>query len=123
MSHRNVKSGQDKSPKAKPAPNGRDEKPADNGQPAAPDPYDIAALRLKQDWAAATGLQKTLIRLPVRKPAKEWFVRCHPDEDYRVPLAVIEIKGDRGSEMYLVSPALHEALAAEPTFRPKLFTL
>lgn len=87
--------------------------PHDPAAPAA-DPFDPASLRLTQDFAASVGVKKALLTVPVRKPAKEWFVQTHPAEEYRMPTAVLELKEDR--EVYLVAPALWPDLAAESTF-------
>jgi hypothetical protein len=92
--------------------------PSTNGAPAGPDPFDPAGLRLPPDGTAALGVKKALLSVPVRKPAKEWFVRVHPEEDYRLQTCVIELKEDR--ETYLVAPSLWPDLAAEPTLRRKL---
>jgi hypothetical protein len=95
-----------------------------NGTPPAstvPDPFDPAALRLSQDFAAGMGVKKALLTVPVRKPEKSWFVRVHPADGYALQTAVVELKEDR--ETYLVAPALWPALAAESTFSPRaLFT-
>jgi len=89
--------------------------------PTAPDPFDPASLRLSQDFAAGLGVKKALLTVPVRKPDKSWFVRVHPDDDYSLQTAVIELKEDR--ETYLVAPTLWPTLAAESTFSPRaLFT-
>jgi hypothetical protein len=86
-----------------------------------PDPFDPASLRLSQDFSASLGVKKALLTVPVRKPDKAWFVQVHPDKDYRLQTAVIELKEDR--ETYLVAPALWPDLAAEATFSPRaLFT-
>jgi hypothetical protein len=100
--------------------------PAEGAPPAeeapaaevAPDPFDPASLRLTQSLTTATGVRKALISVPVTKPDKSWFFRCHPAEEYRLQTYVIEAKADR--ETYLVSPALWAELATEPTLRPKL---
>lgn len=85
------------------------------------DPFDPKSLRLSQDFANSLGVEKKLITVPVRKPAKEWWVQVHPDESYRIETAVIELKEDR--EIYLVNPALWPELATESTFSPRaLFT-
>jgi hypothetical protein len=91
--------------------------PGDNGQPtAAPDLFaDLANLRLSQDFASSVGVKKALLTVPVRKPAKEWFIRTHPD--LRIETAVVELKEDR--ETYLVQPALWSELASESTFGPR----
>ena len=90
-------------------------------QEAAPDPFDVGRLRLSQDFAASVGVKKALLTVPVRKPAKEWFVQVHPDESFRLQTAVIELKEDR--ETYLVDRTLWDQIATEATFSPRaLFT-
>jgi hypothetical protein len=91
------------------------------GANPAPDPFDPARLRLSQDFAASLGVKKLLLTVPVRKPAKEWWIQVHPDPAYRIETAVLELKEDR--EVYLVDPALWSELATESTFGPRaLFT-
>jgi hypothetical protein len=104
------------------APNGQPDSLATFGseasQPEA-DPFDVASLRLPQDFASAVGVKKLITTIRVQKPSKEWFVRTHPDPAYRLQTAVLELKdGDR--EVYLVAPDLWPELATEPTFSPRL---
>ena len=73
-----------------------------NTPTAAPDPFDPASLRLSQEMNAGFGAKKLLTTVPVRKPSKEWFVRCHPDEAYSLETNVIELKEE--GETYLVAP-------------------
>jgi hypothetical protein len=95
----------------------------DYGQPAsfpdhrsAPDVFaDLAGLRLSQDFAATVGVKRALVTIPVRKPAKEWFVRTQPS--LRLETVVLELKEDR--EIYFVAPALWPELASESTFSPR----
>jgi hypothetical protein len=89
----------------------------DGPKPEA-DPFDLEALRLSQDFAAAVAVKRLITTIPVRKPSKEWFVRTHPGPDYRLQTAVVELKEDR--ETYLVAPGLWPELASEPTFTPRL---
>jgi hypothetical protein len=91
--------------------------PSPSGAGGAPDPFDPARLRLSQDFASTVGVKKALLTVPVRKPAKEWFIRVHPDMDYRIETAVVELKEER--EIYLVDPGLWDALAGEATFGPR----
>lgn len=92
---------------------------AAEGEPM--DPFDPASLRLSQDFMATAGVKKLLLSVPVRKPSKEWFVRTHPDEGYRLQTAVLELKEDR--EIYLVGRDLWGELTTESTFSPRmLFT-
>lgn len=81
------------------------------------DPFDPEALRLSQDFSSSLGVKKALLSVPVRRPSREWFVRVHPDEAYRLQTAVVELKETR--EVYLVSPALWSGLAGESTFSPR----
>ena len=93
--------------------------PGSDSRPA--DPFDPGRLTLSQDFAAGLGVKRALLTVPVRKPAKEWWVQVHPDEAYRIQTAVLELKEDR--ETYLVDPDLWSELATESTFSPRaLFT-
>ena len=98
--------------------------PSDNGPPpdeapsraSAPDLFaDLSVLRLSQDFAASCGVKKTLLTVPVRKPAKEWFIRTNAE--LRLETYVLELKEDR--ETYLVAPALWSKLVTESTFGPR----
>jgi hypothetical protein len=66
-----------------------------------PDPFDLANLRLGQNYNETAGVKKMLNTVPVRKPHKQEFVRVHPDPTFRENFAMIELKEDR--EEYLVS--------------------
>jgi hypothetical protein len=83
-------------------------------------PFDPAMLRLDQSYADTVGVKKHLKTVPVRKPDRTWFVRVHPDPNYRLtPAAIIEEKDDR--EVYLVTPQI--ALEFPDEFTPvTLFT-
>ena len=77
-----------------------------------PDPFDPAALRISQDFAAAAGVKQVLATIPVRKPGKQDFIRTHPSEEYRLTTVVIELRDER-SESYLVTPDLRDELIGE----------
>ena len=81
------------------------------GPPENPDPFDPAALRLSQDFGAEIGVKKHLMRVPVRRPNRQEFFRVHPDEDYRIDTAILELKEDR--EIYLVAPDMRDELFGE----------
>jgi hypothetical protein len=83
-----------------------------------PDPFDPEALRLAPDQAGGLGVKKALLTVPVRRPAREWFIRVHPDPDYRLQTAVIELKED--GETYLVDRSLWPELGGETTFTSKM---
>ena len=90
---------------------------ANGNSTATSDPFDIARLRLSQDFVAAAGVKKVLNTIPCRKPSKEWFVQTHPDPAYRIQTCVIELKED--SEIFLIDPSLWPDLIGESTFSPR----
>lgn len=79
---------------------------------ATADPFaDLSKLRISQDFAAGIGVKKALITVPVRKPDRQWFVRVHPEEDFRLQTAVLELRDER--EAYLVARELWADLSGE----------
>ena len=86
-----------------------------------PDPFDPESLRLPQDFGTALGVKRALLTVPVRRPAKEWFIRVHSDPQYHLHTAVIELK--EVAEVFLVSQHLWPDLAGESTFTSKMLYL
>ncbi len=76
-----------------------------------PDPFDPAALRLSQDFAALADVKPILATVPVRKPNKQDYVRVHASEDYQLTTALLELKDER--ETYLVGPDIRQELFGE----------
>ncbi len=89
------------------------------GNANAPDPFDVARLRLEPDDDAALGVRELLVSVPFRKPSKEQFIRVHRDAAYRCTGGLIELKEEKG-ESYWVDPALWPYLTDEPTFGLRL---
>jgi len=90
-----------------------------NTNSAIANPFDPSKLRLSQQFSESTGVRKLVTTIPVRKPNKQDFVRVHPNPEFRLETAVLELKEDR--ETFLVSPELWPELPNELT--PKvLFT-
>ena len=86
-----------------------------------PDPFEPENLRLSQNFGESLGVKKVLITIPKKKPSKEWWIRVHPDPDFRIETAVLELKEDR--EIYLVDRFLWDELSMETTFSPRaIFT-
>ena len=81
-----------------------------------PDEFDPSSLRLTQDFSAAVGVKKVRVNVPVRRPDAQWFVRVHPEPEWCLPVALIELKDDR--EVYVVDPKLCADLSREVV--PKL---
>jgi hypothetical protein len=93
---------------------------ADNPlEQGAPDPFDVEALRLSQDFEEMAGVRRLLTTVPVRKPHKQEWIWVHPDPDYHGTFAVIELKEDR--EYYLITPQIARELPDELT-RVTIFT-
>jgi hypothetical protein len=92
--------------------------PTDHGKTpptaAAPDPFNIAALRLPPSFEETAGVRKMVTTVPVRKPHSQEWVRVHPGEDYRNDFATIHLKQD--NEFYIVMPHLIEDLRSELIF-------
>jgi hypothetical protein len=65
-----------------------------------PGKFDLASLRLPQNFTETVNVKKLLTTVPVRKPGPQDFVRVHPGQNYRDNFAMIELKDDR--EMYLI---------------------
>jgi hypothetical protein len=78
---------------------------------AAPDPFNVAALRLGQSFEEATGVKKLLTTVPVRKPHKQEWIRVHPSEDYRGTFGLIDLK--EAGEFYLLTPEMARDLSNE----------
>jgi hypothetical protein len=89
--------------------------------PAAPspdDPFDLAHLRLNQNFSTI-GVKKLLLTVPVRKPNRQVFIRVRPGEEWRLQTLVLDLKEE--GEIYLVSQSLWGELGLE--LKPKvLFT-
>lgn len=67
-------------------------------------PFDPTRLRLSQRFSQGVDIKRALVTVPVRKPNPQEFFRVHPDEEWRLDTALIEIKLDR--EFYLVAPEI-----------------
>jgi hypothetical protein len=102
---------------AGPSPNG----PAVSAE-TAPDPHDVSRCLLGTDYAAAVGVSKLLLEVPVRKPNRETWFRVHPDPTFRSNAAVLEVGGEGiDRELFLVLPELWPSLQlTESTFGTRL---
>jgi hypothetical protein len=83
---------------------------SDTKQPSS-DPFDPRNLRLSQDFGASVAVKKAVITIPVRKPDRQWFVRVRPGNDWRLPVAIIDVTEER--DPYVVAPSLVADLTAE----------
>lgn len=76
---------------------------------AAPNPFDPAKLRLKQDFVSSAGVKKLLTRVPVRKPSKQEWFQVHPEALYRMDMGVIDY--DEDDAWYAVTQDLQDDLS------------
>jgi hypothetical protein len=67
------------------------------------DPFDPASLRIGQDFVTKFGVTKLLTTVPVGKPHRQQWFRTHPDPEYRLAVAIIQVKDD---DEYYVVPAM-----------------
>ena len=82
---------------------------------SAPDPFDLASLRLNPSFVETAGVKKLLTTVPARRPSPQDFVRVHSSADYRENFAMIDLKDDR--EDYLVRPEILPDLAGEVVYK------
>lgn len=76
----------------------------DDEETLASDPFDPKRLRLSQRFSQGADVKRAVVTVPVRKPNPQEFFRVHPDGNWQLETALIEIKADR--EMYLVDPEI-----------------
>ena len=82
---------------------------------AAPDPFDLASLRLNTSFLETAGVKILLTTVPARKPSPQDFVRVHPAPEYRENFAMIDLKDDR--EDFLVRPEILPDLVGEVVYK------
>jgi hypothetical protein len=75
---------------------------------------DLAALKLSDTILSSA--KETLSKLPVQKPGKQVFYRCHPDDDMSLITAVFEDKENR--EFFLIAPEMRGAMQALDQLTP-----
>jgi hypothetical protein len=81
----------------------------------APDPFDLASLRLNPSFIETAGVKKLLTTVPARRPNPQEFVRVHPSSEFRENFAMIDLKDDR--EDYLVRPEILPELEGEFVYK------
>jgi hypothetical protein len=81
---------------------------------------DLEAIRLGPEDTAQIGTREILTRVPVRKPGKAEFVRCHPDPNMSLAVTIY-VDRDERDDVYFVAPQMRGALAED--LRPVLLQL
>lgn len=82
--------------------------------------HNLEAIRLSPDDTVGIGTREILTRVPVRKPRKDEFVRCHPDPAMSVAVTIYT-DGEERDDVYFVAPLMRGALAED--VRPVLLQL
>lgn len=85
------------------------------------DPFDPEKLRLSQDYGGQLGVRMEILTVPVRKPAKTWWVRVRPGEEFRLQTLLLDLEEE--NESYLLDPKLWPDLAFEGVVRPSVMFL
>lgn len=80
-------------------------------KPEMPNPFDPASLRIDPSQDIELGAKKLITSVDVRKPSPQDFFRTHPGADYRMLVAIVELKGTR--EIYAVVPAVANLIPDE----------
>lgn len=74
-------------------------------------PFDPSRFRISQNFVETVGGKKHILVVQIRKPTKYEWIRVHPDEAWRIQIAMMIWKDDRES-FYVVAPELWGGLAA-----------
>ncbi|MCM3567545.1 hypothetical protein [Neobacillus mesonae] len=75
--------------------------------------YSLDDFKVNQDFSQHELVKKQIIKVPVRKPDKSWFVRVHQNEKYRGTFYLLEISDAFGKELYLVASSVSAEIYAE----------
>lgn len=82
---------------------------------------DLEAIRLSPEDTAGLGSKKILTTVPVRRPKKQEYFRCHPDSG--MTLTAMLFTDDDDGEAYFVAPNMRSAGALANSVKPTLLQL
>jgi hypothetical protein len=74
-------------------------------------PFSPENLRIDLNFTEGVGVKKAIITVPVKKPNGQDFIRVHPSPDFRLAVAIIELRDDR--ESFLVPPSIARDIPGE----------
>lgn len=78
---------------------------------SAVNPFDPAALRIDPTQDIELGAKQLVSNSEARRPLGQEFIRVSSDKKFRMPIAIIEIKGSR--EIYIVTPTVANLIPEE----------
>jgi hypothetical protein len=81
---------------------------------------DLEAIRLSPEDTAEIRTREILTRVPVRRPHKTEFVRCHPDPAMSLAVTIYVDRNEQ-DDVYFVAPAMRGVLGED--LRPVLLQL
>jgi hypothetical protein len=81
---------------------------------------DLEAIRLSPEDTNEIGMREILTRVPVRKPQRLEFFRCHPDRAMSLAVTIFVDRNEE-DEVYFVAPAMRGELAED--LKPVLLQL
>jgi hypothetical protein len=81
----------------------------------------LEAIRLSPEDTAGLGSKKILTTVPVRKPKKQEFFRCHPDAN--MTLAAMLVTDDDSGEAHFVAPDMRGHGVLADNVKPTLLQL
>jgi hypothetical protein len=74
---------------------------------------DLEAIRLSPDAAGSgIGTREILTRVPVKRPRKDEFIRCHPAPEMSLAVTIY-VDRDEQEQVYFVAPAMRGELAED----------
>jgi len=76
----------------------------------APDPFDYRSIRLTPGTDAGVRIRKPLTTVPVRKPGRKHWFRCHPDPAHQIEVGLVDVE-ETGEEYLISGLEVAEALA------------
>jgi hypothetical protein len=83
----------------------------EQGEQVELNPFAPENLRIDLNLAEGIGVKKVVLTIPVRKPNPQDFIRVHKEPEFRLAVAIIELKDDR--ETYLVLPSVARDIPGE----------
>ena len=73
---------------------------------------DLEAVQLRPEDSADIGTREILTRVPVRRPRRDEFFRCHPDPAMSQAVTIYVDRQEQ-DDVYFVAPAMRGALAED----------
>ena len=76
-----------------------------------PQDLDLETLRLNQDFASEVGVRKLVTTIPVRRPDNHAFFRIRAEDEFKLPVALLEFR--ELNEKYIINHSLAAQMPGE----------